>query len=144
MIDAHVAFAPARDIVAVDLWDGILPIFPGARAVQVEPNRWWLIDAGPHAAEIAEVIADRGACTAIGGGFVRATLSGPGWRDLLSVSGFLDTGAHALPPGAVARTVLHHVAVTVLVTSEAGCEVYCAASYAQTLEALWHGATGGK
>lgn len=144
MIDADFAFAPARDLVAVDLWDGSLPEIPGVRAVQVEPRRWWLIDAGPHAVEMAKAVADRGACTPIGGGFVRAALSGPGWRDLLSVSGFLDTSAHALPPGAVARTVLDHVAVTVLVTRETECEVYCAASYAQTLEALWHGSTGGK
>lgn len=144
MIDADFTFVPVRDLVAVDLWEGSLPETPEVRAVRVEPNRWWLIDAGPAAAAIGEAIADRGAVTPIGGGFVRATLSGPGWRDLLSVSGFLDTGAHALPPGAVARTVLHHVAVTVLVTSETECEVYCAASYAGTLQALWHGATGGK
>lgn len=144
MIDARVTFAPARDIVAVDLWDGSLPETPAVRTVRVEPNRWWLIDAGARVAEIAAAIADRGACTPIGGGFVRATLSGPGWRDLLSLSGFLDTGPHAMPPDAVARTVLHHVAVTMLVTRDTECEVYCAASYAPTLQALWHGATGGK
>lgn len=144
MIDADVTFAPVRDLVAVDLWEGSLPETPEIRAVKVEPARWWLIDAGSLAAEIADAVADRGAVTPIGGGFVRATLSGSGWRDLLSVSGFLDTGAHALPPGAVARTVLHHVAVTVLVTRDTECEVYCAASCARTLQALWHGATGGK
>ncbi len=143
VIEATVSWANIHDLVVIDLWDGALPVFPGVRCVQVEPRRWWAIDAGEGATGIAVAIGAQGACTPIGGGLMRATLSGPGWRDLLSVSGFLDTTARALAPGAVARTVIHHVAVTLLVTSEAECEVYCASSYARTLEALWHGATGG-
>lgn len=143
MIDARFSFAPAADLVAIDLWEGPLPGVPGVRIVQVEPHRWWMIDGGTHAEQLAAEIDGNGACTAIGGGFVRATVSGPGWRDLLSVSGFLDCSAGALPPGSVGRSVIHHVAVTILVTDEGGCEVYCASTYARTLEELWRGACGG-
>lgn len=139
MIDAAFVLSPARDTIAVDLWEGNLPNLPG-RAIKVEPRRWWLLD-GAELAEVREVIADRGAAAPIGGGLVRATITGPGWRDLLSVSGFLDT--EMLRAGDVASTVIHHVAVRVLVTDDAACEVFFAASYAGTLDELWQRAAKG-
>jgi sarcosine oxidase gamma subunit len=138
VIDAAFSFAPARDVVAIDLWDGDLPPLSG-RVMKVEPGRWWLLDGDIDTARTA--IGDHGAVAAIGGGLVCATITGPGWRDLLSVSGFLDV--ESLRPGDVAATVIHHVAVRLLVTSDAACEVYCAASYAGTLAELWQRAAKG-
>ncbi len=140
MIDAAFTLAPAGDVVALDLWEGALPDLHGVRALRLEPTRWWLIDAAPHLETITTALAGRGACTPIGGGLVRATIAGPGWRDLLSVSGVFDAGNPAFAPGAVAGTVIHHVAVTIAVTGTEDCEVYCATSYAPTLEQLWKAA----
>ncbi len=139
MIDASFRLAPAREVVAVDTWDGDLPLLPG-RAIQVEPRRWWLFDSvDPDA--IRDAIAGRGAAAAIGGGLVCATITGPAWRDLLSVSGFLDT--EMLREDEAVGTVIHHVPVRVLVTGDRACEVYFAASYAGTLDELWQRATKG-
>lgn len=139
MIDAAFVLAPARDTIAVDLWDGDLPDLRG-RAVQVEPRRWWVFDGG-DLGSIRAAIGDRGAAVPIGGGVMRATMTGPGWRDLLSVSGFLDT--EALHVGDCVSTVIHHVAVRILVTGDASCEVFFAASYAGTLDELWQRAAKG-
>ena len=136
MIDASFHLAPARAVIAIDLWEGDLPPLPG-RAIRVEPRRWWLLDGGDSPA-----IGDRGAAAPIGGGLIRATLTGPDWRALLSVSGFLDT--EMLRAGDVAATVIHHVPVRIVVTADDACEVYFAASYADTLDDLWrHAITGG-
>ena len=139
MIDASFALAPAREVIAIDLWEGELPALPG-RTIQVEPRRWWSLDSATFEA-IATAIGDRGAAAPIGGGLVRATVTGPGWRDLLSVSGFLDI--EQLQPGDVASTVIHHVPVRLLVTGGQSCEVFFAASYAGTLDELWQRAAKG-
>lgn len=137
MIDARVTFAPARDVIAVDLWDDGAVALPG-RAIQVEPRRWWLIDGGD-----LETISEQGVAAPIGGGLVCATITGPGWRDLLSVSSLFDSHDRQFAERAVRRTVIHHVAVTIHVTAAEACDVYCAASYAQTLKDLWRRAIGG-
>jgi heterotetrameric sarcosine oxidase gamma subunit len=142
VIDAAVSFAPA-DLVALDLWEGDLPDLAGVRAMQVEPRRWWLVDPGTALAGIDAGIGARGALTAFGGGFVRARITGAGWRTLLSVSGLFDTDESALPVGNVTSTVIHHVPVRVLVLAADTCEVFFAASYAATLEQLWRGAISG-
>lgn len=142
MTDAvTVAMAPAPDLMALDLWDGALPDLGGIRAVRVEPMRWWLIDAAANAAAIAADLGTRGAITPFGGGVVRATLTGPGWRDLLSISGVFDSGDPSFTVGKVASTVIHHVPVRIVMTGGEACEVYCPASYAAALGALWRGAT---
>ncbi len=140
MTDAPVTLlmAPAGDVIVLDLWAGTLPALdPAIRALPVEPQRWWLIRAAPHADAIATTIADTGTLTPIGGGLVRATLTGPGWRALLTVSGCFDSEHPGFTTGRVAATVIHHVPVWIAVTGEAACEVYMAASYAPTLAALW-------
>lgn len=140
MTDAPVTLtmAPAGDVIVLDLWAGTLPpLEPAIPALPVEPQRWWLVDAAPHADALAATIADGGALTPIGGGLVRATLSGPGWRDLLTLSGCFDSGHPDFTTGKVAATVIHHVPVWIAVTGEAACEVYMAASYAPTLRDLW-------
>ncbi|MDB5576636.1 MAG: sarcosine oxidase subunit gamma [Bradyrhizobium sp.] len=139
MIEASFALSPARDMIAIDLWEGDPPALPG-RTMRVEPCRWWLVD-GTGLEAVRAAIAGRGAAAAIGGGMVRATLTGAGWRDLLSVSGFLDTDM--LRVGEVASTLIHHVPVRIAVTSDQACEVFFAASYAATLGELWQRAAKG-
>ncbi len=139
-----VVIAPAGDVIALDLWDDADPrLLCGDKALmRVEPRRWWLFDAAGRIAEFARSIGDNGALTPIGGGLVRATLAGPGWRALLTVAGLFDAEDPAFGSGAVASTVIHHVAVRIAVASEGGCDVYFAASYAPTLIDLWSTAIG--
>ena len=142
MIDATVALTPARDMVVLDLWEGELPTV-ATGAMQVEPHRWWLIDPGERIDEIAAAIAGRGVLVPIGGGLTRATITGPGWRDLLSVSGFFDLNDPAFDVGCAASTVIHHVPVRIRVTGQSACDVFFATSYASTLAELWHKAGKG-
>ncbi len=138
MIDAPVAFTvePAGDVIALDLWAGVLPELT-VRTLHVEPRRWWLIDAGAKSDAIAAQISDTGALAAIGGGLVRATLTGPGWRALLMISGVFDAENPGFGLGDVAATVIHHVPVWIAPTAADACEVYLPASHAADLMALW-------
>ena len=134
------SMAPAGDVVALDLWDeGVPPVLPTGRTVQVEPRRWWLIDAAQHTPAITAHIADRGALSPVGGGLIRATLTGPGWRALLSVSGWFDSENPVFGPGQIAATTIHHVPVWI---SDTACEVYLPSSYAASLADLWTRAIG--
>lgn len=145
MIDAPVtvALAPAGDVVVLDLWDGgTPPVDRALRLIQAEPRRWWLIGAGDAAATLAEAVGDRGALTPIGGGLVRATLTGAGWRWLLSVGGWLDTADPAFGRDRLVGSVIHHVPVWIAVIDDSACEVYLPASYAATLADLWQRAIG--
>lgn len=135
MIDAAVAIMPARDLLALDLWEGDLPDLASVRALQVEPRRWWLVDAGDAASAIAAQVAARGALTPFGGGFMVARITGAGWRELLSISAFVDT--ERLETGSVTSTVVHHVPVRIVVTATDACEVYFASSYTGALAELW-------
>ena len=145
MIDAPVTLsaAPAGDVIVLDLWDGASPpAAPDTRMLHVEPRRWWLIDAGAHAPDMAVRIGDAGALTPIGGGLIRVTLAGPGWRALLTVSGCFDSENPGFGIGQVAATAIHHVPVWIAVTGDNECEAYMASSYAPTLIALWTQAIG--
>lgn len=142
VIDAIVAFGPARDVTVLDLWEGELPAAVTG-AMQVEPRRWWLIDRGEATEEIESAIAGRGVLAPIGGGLTRATITGPGWRDLLSVSGFFDAHDPGFGAGSVASTIIHHVPVRIRVTSDSTCDVFFATSYASTLAELWQQASKG-
>jgi heterotetrameric sarcosine oxidase gamma subunit len=142
VIDATVAFAPAHDVTVLDLWEGELPAI-ATGAMQVEPCRWWLIDRSEAADEIETAIAGRGVLVPIGGGVIRATIAGPGWRDLLSISGFFDVHDPAFGAGSAASTVVHHVPVRIRVTGESTCDVFFATSYASTLAELWQKASKG-
>jgi heterotetrameric sarcosine oxidase gamma subunit len=137
------AIEPASDVVVLDLWDGALPsLDPTIAILPVEPQRWWLIGAAGNSAEIAASIAGRGSLTPIGGGMMRATLTGAGWRGLLTISGCFDSESPVFTTGKVAATVIHHVPVWIAVTDDTACAVYFAASYAPTLAELWATAIG--
>ena len=145
MIDAPVtlASAPAGDVIVLDLWDRAdPPTNPDVRMLHVEPRRWWLIDACDRAADIASSIRNAGALTAIGGGLARVTLTGPGWRALLTISGCFDSEDPGFATGQVAATTIHHVPVWIAPTGDTACEVYMASSYAPMLIALWTQAIG--
>ena len=139
-----IAVAPAGDVIALDLWSDAdaTTLIGGVAMLKVEPRRWWLLGAADRGAELEAAIADHGALAPIGGGLVRATITGPGWRGLLMVAGLFDAEDPGFGPGAVAATVLHHVAVRIAVTGEDRCDVYCAASYAPALIDLWRNAIG--
>jgi len=137
---ATVRIVPAGDILALDLWDAAdAPDRTGTRAIRVEPRRWWLFDPTTDA---TTPFATRGALAPIGGGLMRADLTGPGWRALLSVSGLFDVDHPDFGPGSVAATVIHHVPVWIVVIADDACEVYCAASYAPALTDLWRDTIG--
>jgi heterotetrameric sarcosine oxidase gamma subunit len=137
------AVAPAGDVMVLDLWASTSPPTDmGLRLLRVEPRRWWLVDGGDRVIELASRIADTGTLTPIGGGLVRATLSGPGWRALLTVSGCFDTENPGFGVGDVAATIIHHVPVWLAVTGDTECEVFMASSYAPTLIDLWTRAIG--
>jgi heterotetrameric sarcosine oxidase gamma subunit len=142
--EVTVTVAAAGDVIALDLWDdGDAPALSADIALlRVEPRRWWLLGAGAHDAELAAAVGDRGAWAPIGGGLVRATLTGPGWRALLMVAGLFDAEDPGFGPGSVASTVIHHVPVRIAVASETACDVYCAASYAPALIELWSDTIG--
>jgi hypothetical protein len=136
VIEATFAIAPARDLVALDLWEGDLAGLPldGVEPLQVEPRRWWLVAPPARLAAIRAALGEGGAVAPFGGGFVVATIAGD-WRSLLSVGGFVDT--ERLREGTVTSTVIHHVPVRIVRGKGEQCQVFLAASYAQTLRDLW-------
>ena len=142
--DVTVNVAPAGDVIALDLWgdEDAQAVIGDVAMLWVEPRRWWLPGAGDRIAALTETIGDRGACAPIGGGLVRATFAGPGWRGLLMVAGLFDAEDPGFGPGAVASTVLHHVPVRIAVTADDMCDVYCTTSYAPALIDLWRHVLG--
>ena len=145
MIDAavHIAVAPAGDVVLLDLWSGNIDTLCGdIPRLQVEPRRWWLLGAGERLEALEARIDDHGALSPIGGGLVRATIFGPGWRSLLMIAGLFDAEDTALTTGSVVSTMIHHIAVRISVTAPEACDVYFTASYAPALIEHWSRAAG--
>lgn len=106
-------------------------------ALRLEPAVWWVGGAGLDAAAIETTLAGDGALTAIGGGFRRVRLAGPGWRGLLMIGGVFDAEAPAFAPGCVASSLIEHVQVRLHVVAEAVCEAYVPASHAEDLLHFW-------
>lgn len=136
MSDVAFTVAPAGDIVVVDLWSDALPDFGDLHATLVEPRRWWLIDPGDTGA-LAAALAKDGTLYPIGGGLIQATLTGPGWRALLMVSGVFDAEDPNFGPGDCAATVVHHVSVWIAPVDRETCKVFFAASFAEGLVDFW-------
>lgn len=135
--DLTIAIASAGDIIVVDFWGGALPDFSAVRAMPVEPRRWWLIDAGPNCAAVAASLGDDGALTPIGGGLMRAILTGAGWRAQLMIGGAFDAENPGFSAGDCAATLLHHTPVWIDVIGDTEAHVYFAASYRDDIEHLW-------
>jgi heterotetrameric sarcosine oxidase gamma subunit len=104
------------------------------RLIRYEPTVWLVEgDVSPLLAQLGE----DGALTAIGGGIVRVELSGPRWRRLLMEGGVFDAESPGFAAGSSAATVIDHVAVRLLVTSDNTCLAYVPASYAADLIHFW-------
>lgn len=134
-----ISFAPAGAIIVLDRWDDQQPDLQNVTALQVEPRRWWLIDPGGQLAAIEQMLGDKGALTAIGGGLVRATLIGPQWRSQLMISGLFDAENLSFKPGDCAATLIHHTQVLINAISAREAHVYFAASIAADMRHLWQG-----
>ena len=137
--DPHVSIsiAPAGDVVVLDMWGEGAPTLHGVRAMQVEPRRWWLVDPGSKIGAITTALGDKGAITPIGGGLMRATLTGSGWRSQLMISGVFDAENPSFKPGDCAATIIGHVSVWIDVIGAESAHVYFAASQRMALEHAW-------
>lgn len=144
--DVALSVAAAGDVTVVDCWSDAPPDLAGGRAVRVEPRRWWLFAPSPAVGgtvgqaspgSAARDAAGEYAAVAIGGGLLRATLTGPGWRALLMVAGVFDAEDPGFGVGDCAATVIHHVPVWIVPVASDRAEVYFAASYAAGLVAMW-------
>lgn len=150
----------AGDVHALELWDiggagavadvlgfALPPAGRSAgsdalRAIRVEPMVWLVEGDGFDPAALAAAVEAYGALTAIGGGFVRASLRGEGWRQVLMRDGVFDAESAAFGPGCVAATVIAHVAVRLHVVAEDRCDALVPASYAGPLVESWRKIAG--
>lgn len=135
--DVTITFMPAGAIIVLDRWDDQQPDVRGVAALQVEPRRWWLIDPGEKLAAVEQMLGDKGALTAIGGGLMRAVLKGPGWRAQLMISGLFDAEDPSFKPGDCAATLIHHTQVWIHAISEREAHVYLSASLLGDIKHLW-------
>ena len=122
---------------------------PVGRAVDNTGGRWiwiepavWLVRA--PLAQLAEVLArletvagEDGAAFDITGGLARFRLTGPRWRELLTIGAVFDVENPEFAPGCAAATILQHAAVWFDVIDDGTCDVYCLPSYAQDLADGW-------
>lgn len=104
------------------------------RLIRYEPTVW-LVEGEPIG--LADILADDGALTAIGGGIVRVRLSGRGWRTLLMEGGVFDAENPAFAPGCSAATVIDHVAVRLHVVDEITSDAYIPLSFSQAMLHFW-------
>jgi heterotetrameric sarcosine oxidase gamma subunit len=113
------------------------------RLIRYEPTVWLVEgDASAQSTMLADILAEDGAITAIGGGIVRVRLSGAGWRTLLMEGGVFDAENPAFAPGCSAATIIDHVAVRLHVVSDDVCDAYVQASYSAGLVHFWETAVG--
>ncbi len=102
--------------------------------IRFEPTVW-LVEG--DVSGVAEILAEDGALTAIGGGIVRVVLSGIGWRRLLMEGGVFDAENTAFGTGSSTATVIDQVNVRLHVTSEDSCTAYIPASFAHDMIDFW-------
>jgi heterotetrameric sarcosine oxidase gamma subunit len=107
------------------------------RLIRYEPTVW-LVEGEP--AVLADILADDGALTAIGGGIVRVRLSGEAWRTLLVEGGVFDAENPAFAPGCSAATIIEHVSVRLHVVSEDTCVAYVPLSFSEAMLHFWQDA----
>ena len=158
MTDVTIAALPAAPLHALEIWSNpanVAKRFKAAtgfalppsgrssgndtlRLIRFEPTVW-LVEG--DVSNVASILADDGALTAIGGGIVRVRLSGAGWRSLLMEWGVFDAESPAFAPGCSAATIIDHVNVRLLVESETACIAYVPASYSAGLIHLWETAS---
>jgi heterotetrameric sarcosine oxidase gamma subunit len=114
---------------------------PMGRLIWIEPGAWLLRaplgDLVQATAQLEILAGDDGAVIDITGGLARFRLTGPAWRELLTVGGVFDVENPAFAPGCAAATILHHAAIWIDVIEAETADVYCLPSYAQELAAGW-------
>ena len=132
-----ITIVPAGDVIVLDLWAGALPDLGDVALMQVEPQRWWLLNPGNALEAIETAIGEHGALTPIGGGLMRAALTGAGWRAQLMISGLFDAENPAFGPDCCAATQLHHAPVWIDVLGEDAADVYFPASLLGDVQHLW-------
>ena len=132
-----ITIAPAGEVIVLDLWAGTLPALGDVAVMQVEPQRWWLLGPVAALADITAALGENGAISPIGGGLMRASLTGSGWRAQLMISGLFDAEDPAFGPGHCAATRLHHAPIWIDVLSEDAASVYFPASLLGDIRHLW-------
>ncbi len=159
MTDVKITILPAAPLHALEIWSnpgGVAKRFEAAtgialpatgrsngtetlRLIRYEPTVW-LVEG--DASGLADIVAEDGALTAIGGGIVRIRLSGKGWRTLLMEGGVFDAESADFATGCSAATIIDHVAVRLHVVSEDVCDAYVPLSYSKALTHFWEVAAG--
>lgn len=107
------------------------------RLMRYEPTVW-LADGDVSA--LPDLLGDDGALTAIGGGIVRVELAGPRWRRLLMEGGVFNAESPGFAVGSCTATVIDHVNVRLLVSSESSCLVFVPTSFAVDMIDFWEAA----
>jgi len=101
-----------------------------ARAMRIEPLKWWLVAEAPLARP--EIEPAEGTVLDLGHARTVLRLEGPALGDLMARLVSLDLRDAAFPEGAVAATGMHHVGVT-LTRRAGGIDLYLPRSFALSL-----------
>jgi len=147
---------PPLAMLRLELWtplaDATLPPpgkaieTPAGRLIWIEPRafllRTELADLDRAVASLEAMAGEHGAVFDITGGLACFRLTGPGWRELLTIGGVFNVEDPAFAPGCVAATILNHAAIWIDVITPEVCDVYCPPSYADDLAEGWTRAIG--
>ncbi len=154
MTDVKITTLPAAPLHAFEIWSNpsavakrfaaatgfALPMMgrsggsEALRLIRYEPTVW-LVEG--DASGLADILAEDGAITAIGGGIVRVRLSGKDWRTLLMEGGVFDAENPAFAVGHSAATIIEHVNVRLHVVREDACDAYVPLGFSKALLHFW-------
>lgn len=155
MTDVTITILPTAPLHAMEIWSAPIAIaqrFEAAvgfalppmgrsagddrlRLIRYEPTVW-LIEG--DSGDLPTILDEDGEVTAIGGGIVRARLSGAGWRTLLMEGGVFDAENPQFGPGCSASTIIDHVNVRLHVVNADTCDAYLPLSFSAGLLQFWH------
>jgi heterotetrameric sarcosine oxidase gamma subunit len=142
---------PPLALLRLELWGQIVdaPLPSKGRAIEtacgrlmwIEPRAYLLraalADLDRAVASLEAIAGDHGAVFDLTGGLACFRLTGPGWRELLTIGGVFDVEDPAFEPGCVAATILHHAPIWIDVIDPETCDVYCPPSYGVELAERW-------
>ena len=112
------------------------------RLIWVEQDTW-LARTTPEQgdallATLTAALGEDGSAADMSGALVRLRITGPGWRELLTIGAVFDVENPAFAPGCMAGTLIAHSPVRLDVVSETVVEAYTPPSYAPDLTEFWH------